>query len=403
MSTIPPNYTIELTGTITIVQPLSITRAEADNGIPTMPIIIDGQPVRIVVIPATSLRGRLRRVSLQVINDAITGGKELAFNLAAYQWNANGGTKTKKDKDAKSTDILRAHWIRQNNPLIAIWGAGTIFITGKLLVSEARQSLETLLSYRDLVYIRKANRKDDLRTDPELLAQLSEEDVDTYLLGSQAQKQASALRKTIASLVQEGRALRSARNPENEPLIKENREALAAHEKQLEELTTGKDYAGVRNLPHEKHLIAAGVTFDHTFRLHAPTPIEFGLFLETLRRFSRNPRIGGLINHGFGQIEANYTIRIWDGIEEDENRNPLYRNAGTLNIAENDFSYDGNNPAVLEASAAWAAAAENKLAEFDFSAPNDHTEDGETEAANDADEQAPTEQSAAKRKVRTKK
>ncbi|AOG03002.1 RAMP superfamily CRISPR-associated protein [Bosea sp. RAC05] len=361
---------IEIVGTITAVQPLSITQMDSRTpGVPMMPFVVGGEIVQQIYIPSTSLRGMLRTAAVKNVIDAISDGPKLPFDRNTYYWNRIGGVKG-TDKDLRGTDVLIAGEMMKKNPVIALFGAGEVFVRGKVAVGEARQSSD--LRARDLNFTRVGQRRDDLMSDPELFARISDQDASDHEAYTTTKKDVSANKRQLAEMQMKIKALKK----REASLTTEERADLADLEEkktgidaQIRESQAGGIYKNAINMPHSNQVIAAGTVFDHWIRATSVDQLQLGCLLDALRRFSIDCRVGGLENRGCGEILADYAVRMHDGKTFDENDNPAYVDVGRLTLARGAFAIEPVGDVLTSARKVWKDAKANKLAGFDFAAP----------------------------------
>jgi hypothetical protein len=72
------------------------------------------------------------------------------------------------------------------------------------------------------------------------------------------------------------------------------------------------------NMPHSREMVPGKTTFTHGMDIRNPTPIQFGMFLATLRQFGEtDPYFGARCGLNLGLADLRYGVRI-DGVEVGE-------------------------------------------------------------------------------------
>ncbi len=361
---------IELVGTITAIQPLSITQMDSRTpGVPMMPFVVGSEIVQQIYIPSTSLRGMLRTAAVKNVIDAISEGERLPFDRNTYYWNRIGGVKG-SEKDKRGADVLIAGEMMKKNPVIALFGGGEIFVHGKVAVGEARQASD--FRARELNFARVGQRRDDLMVDPELFASMSEQDASDHEAYTTTKKDVSANKRELEDMQKKIKALKkreASLSTEERADLADLEEKKAGIDAKIKESQAGGVYKNAINMPHSSQVIAAGTEFDHWIRATSVDELQLGCLLDALRRFSIDCRVGGLENRGCGEILANYAVRMHDGKTFDENDNPAYVDVGRLTLARGAFAIEPVGDVLTSARKAWKDAKASKLAGFDFAAP----------------------------------
>jgi hypothetical protein len=153
------------------------------------------------------------------------------------------------------------------------------------------------------------------------------------------------------------KALRKARRAQSADFdLYETKASEAAAE--VEKFKQGDDYtlAVQRPLP-SKPATPAGVIFDHRMEIRNASLLEIGLFLDTLRSWSLDLRIGGGRTAGYGRIELNYSIQILTS--ERWPQKPGWLTVGSLHLGDSGMTLDAPEPTLEDAAKAWASAEED--------------------------------------------
>jgi CRISPR type IV-associated protein Csf2 len=339
---------IRFTGHITALQPISISKPDANEaGVVTRVRNTPAGPQKQLIIAGDSLRGKLRHTSMQIFQRAyaVAQGKPahtIMFDMVEYNFYAVGGVKDGSSQDVE--DLVRSSRIRNANPFFALWGAGQVWITGRAAIGDATP--ET--AENACVDKRTGVRGDAMRRDPDLLAQFSDEDKKAYDEYSRARKKITAMR---AELKETKRALASfgkaAQNEKGETRSELDKRAKAL-DKAIKDDNASLIFGNSLLTPLNWAALAAGSRLDHKMKLTRVTPEEAGLFIQTLLALSDDCRIGGKASVGCGEFEASWNISIRDNAFEP------YRDAGVITVSPDDAEIEIRDPAIQTALDAWA-------------------------------------------------
>jgi CRISPR type IV-associated protein Csf2 len=360
-------FSLYLGGTLTVETPLSITRpdqgknARSDQGMPllTMTVVTEtGAPVKVPVIPGETVKGVLRRSTVEVYRSAILGHPdyEKLFGDRANPWGLDdlylftlGGVKGSEKEDRN--DLVRQTQLRQHNPILSLFGASTPWVASRFFVDPAIAVLpgagDANLDYA----LPGGTRRDPFRQDPNLLADLTVDDREQWLEQNELTQQASAINAEIKRLKGQYARLTGDEKPDADA-IKAAKAALDDAEKRLKSVTDNPTYSNAVNRPlPKKAAIAPGTKMTHAMGVNGGTLLEIGLFLDGLAEFAVAPRIGGHRSVGHGRVSGDYEIKI----RTLPNREKVP--AGTVTISESaGLVIKSENPVVAAAMTAWAEA-----------------------------------------------
>jgi hypothetical protein len=260
--------------------------------------------------------------------------------------------------------------IIRSNPIIAVYGAGEIFTTGKLAIEFARQRLDIAAS--KLSFTHNSVRQDDFMRYPELFARLDPASAAAYQEYTGVKKEVSALRKSILGAEREEFALRRRKATLNED-EKRHWEAKKAEiadlKKGLAAQKKNESFKNTINMPHSAELIAPGVLFDHSLRLVKASAIQLGCLLDALRKFSVESSLGGHVNGGCGQVEMRYQVSTYDDNDFGDDGKPKRTDLGSVLIRRGEFSISDGEGFLKQALRGWDAAKKSAYADFNFSVP----------------------------------
>ena len=377
---------VTLTGRIHALDPMSITLPDSKEAFPTMPVVVGDAVVRVPMIPSTTLKGGLRRAAVRTVIAAMGPGPDgrMGMRRDDYHWNAIGGVKGKAT-DSRGRDIHIAREHAAANPIIALFGAGEIFVEGLMSVKESR--LMGPFSLADVTMTLKRARIDDMSRDRELLAQLSEADVEAEGRYVVAKKKVSAgrtrlkmVKKEMGALLRRGRDnLDAAERGRLDALLAEQR--VLDSEKNAIQTDKGGDFKEQIGLLYEYSAIAAGTTFETSLRFPGVEPLQFGLFLAACRTFSRRCRFGGKRTVGMGGVRIEWAIARHDGATRDALDNPVTTDAGRIVVEQDSMRVESDDAFVIGSVASWRDAVSTKLAGLDFRLPR--RDPGEADGAAD--------------------
>jgi len=352
---------ILLSGQITALAPITISRPGQDErlvGVPlTTRIQSNGRTALVPQIPGETIRGRLRRLSVRLLHDAILahspGSK--AIDIHAYNWLAIGGIKGSAPQEAE--DLLKLAQERNKNPLISLYGAAAPrWVPGRLRVDHAVADNVAPIdrSRPEGIYLTESFRSDDLERDPDLQSQFDTEDLLTWMRRRDVEGERSETKALITSLKQEAKQIRTGKGSKAKPADPDARLAEIAAEIETLEAQVKAHKGGTSKAPIVRRGIAPGTRMPHKFSVRYATEAEVGLFLETLRAWSDDLRIGGLGAVGHGEIEAVYNIRIR------AQANQPFEDAGELRLEDGSFALPAEpHPLITRALKAWEALASN--------------------------------------------
>jgi hypothetical protein len=146
-------FTVVFDGTLTVVSPIAVSPPKsAEMGaakdrvqrLPTMPLIEDGVPRTTAYLPASTIRGALRRAAVAVVIDLLALDGAVKLTPHDYLLLALGGVKDRKEEgdtaDTKGVDLQAVQAFRKSNPLVSLFGAMAIDIGGNLRVGHGVHS-----------------------------------------------------------------------------------------------------------------------------------------------------------------------------------------------------------------------------------------------------------------------
>lgn len=302
------NYIFE--GTMVAEQPLAtcsaaLNESNGGKGKPLpVPSVTTPKGIRLM-FPATGIRGKLRRALRDILRAKLIEitGNEKPLTLDEHYLLTLGGIKGGGTSD-RSTVAMDAEW-RNRNVLLSLFGAGDAgvlgFMQGRLSVGNAICSEVS----RPVVF--SGARTDDLYRDKEQVSYLSDEDVSTLIARAKGNRDASVVKRDLAS---KEKALKTAQKSNDEEAAKQ----LAAEIETLKneivsikaESGTGDNSVGMPLAGWEA--IPAGASMDHRLILAGSNQVELGAVLAAIGQFSAMPVIGAHFAAGCGLVSGEWEV-----------------------------------------------------------------------------------------------
>ncbi|BCB22474.1 RAMP superfamily CRISPR-associated protein [Bosea sp. ANAM02] len=295
--------------------------------IATLPVYRDGVLRHLPVIPASTIRGKLRNAATRVAM------RHLAEKPSreAYVYTSLGGVKGSEDENPFA--IADRNQRRHVNPIIGLMGGSQPWDRSSAFISNAIP-----IDIVEPHFVTSA-RVDAMRLKSDLVDLLDQNAVPSYLKMREATRDKVEAAKKVTD-AKKAFAIEKGSNGNADASALEA--AKAEHEKAKG--TAGNSLA----LPIAHRVMPAGVVMDQTITLQRVTAVEAGLFLAALNYlFDEDPFFGGKVSYHYGAVDADWKVSYR------EERGGKWIDAGSL--AGTTFSpttYDG---AVLEEFAsAWA-------------------------------------------------
>ncbi|MFT3689049.1 hypothetical protein [Paenirhodobacter sp.] len=244
------------------------------------------------VVPGSTLRGRLRRSAVEVVR--ILSGERMP--LAQWHQNAIGGIKG-SDSEA-AFDVQLRITLREKNPVLALFGAGSPWMTGRAAIGDAipEGPVET-----DLI---GGARSDDGRRDGMLFERLDADAAEQWHAMADANAARTRYKKAMRDLNATLRAARKGGGPEE----------VARLEAELADLVRCEEAAGLMStnpvsMPLLHEAMPVGVRMRHRMMLTAVTEAEAGLFLAAMNHWMRSkPALGQHESLGYGLLRGEYDL-----------------------------------------------------------------------------------------------
>ena len=327
---IPVVKALELIGDITTVDPVAIStplkKGGSGNPVPaqTERRYYDGQLVETLVIPASSIRGKLRHIATRLVMEEQTKAG-MRFKVRDYLVTALGGVVDVASlKQAQQTetneagsdivqdgavDLDRQQELRRKNPIVSLFGSMDAAIMSKLHVRAAVPIGPIAPSVN---VIGGGTRASPLHREPELFSSGAElfdgTDVLTFIAANTAKVEGNKLEDEAERLVRRARELRRAGNVAAAEAADAEAKVLKTKAAATFEAVGGK--VNLQQALWGWQSIPAGTVLRHSMRLERPTEAEAKLFFVVLRAFATHPVVGGHVAVGCGRIAASWKLVI---------------------------------------------------------------------------------------------
>lgn len=313
-------FDVRLEGGFTTVTPFTVSTPGSQSSffLPT----IGGR----LVIPATTIRGTLRRACRDVVHDLMGGA---GFSLDDYFLLTLGGVKVakpkagKKDKkdeaaeaggsaeaesgdDGLDKEALRiVSHIRDKNPQVSLFGAmAPVGISGLLGVDFA--IAEDGVVGVSVEPVKKNEfrhvRSNPFQRDPsDAISAVTSEGFDKYLERKSVADQRSAIDAEIKQLNRQKRD--TVKNSDEYKAIEGSIALLKQQKEELIEVQVGLPQLGYSVIPQ-------GTRLSGGFTLRNVNDNELTLFLLGMNRFASSPFMGGKRAHGCGRLSGEWDVSI---------------------------------------------------------------------------------------------
>ncbi len=299
----------KFTGSITCIEPLTVTIKEAAQGarghrLPRNGAFRDDvEPY----FPASSIRGALRnaahRVALRMAK--IQTGLEHPFSLDDHFMLAQGVDSAKQldgENGMGETDMGES--LRAVNPMLSIfgrWGLESRLAVGHGIPTGKEQCWGMFGGgARTIMFERDARLLDELQPgDSDRLEAILLEQAESSADVAELKKEIAGLKKLIRGATEEERSDYNQQIKAIEERIKSRKQEKSG------------PVESIRRPLDQYEAFKAGAELKHHMNLRAASEEELGLFLLTLREFAREPQLGGHKAHNCGVIEAQWTVTTW--------------------------------------------------------------------------------------------
>lgn len=295
--------TIRLTGTLETMSPLCIVPPGAEEvnrdgskykRVALRTVYEEGMRVTKPVLPGATLRGRIRRSAVEVVR-GLAGDR---IPLAEWHQNAVGGIKGSEAENGHDA-VMRAR-LRQKNPILALFGAGSPWMISRASIGDAIPQGQVITDIIGGV------RADDGRRDHAFFEKLDESAPDDWLSLVDANAVRTRMKKEDRDLKAGLRAAR--KNKDAGEVARLEAELKALTERMEEQKTLASNPV---SMPIQHEAVPAGVMMDQRITLTGVTPAEAGLFFAALNHYLKEkPHLGQHESTGYGLIRGECDVFI---------------------------------------------------------------------------------------------
>ncbi len=291
---------IIINATLTTVQPVSIKLPDQD-GHPTMTrgVDSDGQPKRTAYIPATTMRGKLRRLAVQPLMQAAAA--------AGKPWTLHQVYEAMLGQDALSEsneeiDLVALKKRRADNHIVDLFGAG--------LGVKSRLSVGHFMPVVDVAPEAFAGVRKDLDSDTEVLELMDPQEVNRFVDRNTNNSKRSAAEALVKKMVTQVRKAEKAGQDATDL-----KAALALTEAQRDALVLAMgDMKNSTKTLTSYQAMPAGIELKSRIIIDQATPRDLNTLLAALDLFSRSPVLGGQTARGCGEVAASFELSDQDGV-----------------------------------------------------------------------------------------
>ena len=291
---------IIINATLTTVQPVSIKLPDQD-GHPTMTrgLDSDGRPRKTAYIPATTLRGKLRRLAVQpLMQAAAADGKHWTLHQV---YEAMLGQDSASEA-SEEIDLVALKKRRADNHIVDLFGAG--------LGVKSRLSVGHFVPAVDVEPEAFAGVRKDLDSDTDVLDWMAQDEVNNFVTRNTTNSKradADALVKKAFSQVR--KAEKAGQD------TAELRAALTLAEAQRDALKTAMgDMKNSTKTLTNYQAMPAGIELKSRIIIDKATSKDLSTLLAALDLFSRTPVLGGQTARGCGEVMGSFQLLDGDGL-----------------------------------------------------------------------------------------
>ena len=347
------NYDIRFTGTLVARTPISIVPPNVNEVAlgggsyleVARQVVVNadtGAVERVPVIPASTIRGKLRRAAAKV---GLSHFEERP-KLKPWLYSTIGDIKGAEKEDTYT--IHERNERRERNPIVALFGASVPWDASRAMVEHA------ISTTKDTSVI-TAVRSDDFQRNADVLDLIDGASLGDYLEKRENVKALKDAKGTFSDTLRKYLAAKeSGRTAEANSLKAELDSARGT-------MDQAKKAAGnSMMMPHAHEAIPIGTRFNHRIVLRRVTQAEAGLFLAAIDyAFSQEPNFGGKGDAmGYGQVDAQWNVEV----REAGKVGAAWVPAGSISVTPlGDAVLTGELPGYLKAWEAYAKSGKMNL------------------------------------------
>lgn len=291
---------IIINATLTTVQPVSIKLPDQD-GHPKMTrgVDSDGQPKKTAYIPATTIRGKLRRLAVQpLMQAAATAGKPWTLHQV---YEAMLGQDALSESN-EEIDLVALKKRRADNHIVDLFGAG--------LGVKSRLSVGHFMPVVDVAPEAFAGVRKDLDSDTEVLELMDPQEVNRFVDRNTNNSKRSAAEALVKKMATNVRKAEKAGQDATEL-----KAALALTEAQRDALVLAMgDMKNSTKTLTSYEAMPAGIELKSRIVIDQAMPRDLSTLLAALDLFSRSPVLGGQTARGCGEVAARFELSDQDGV-----------------------------------------------------------------------------------------
>lgn len=297
-------WNVRLVGTVESLSPICVVPPNTDEvtrpdgskyrRVARRTIYQDGMRETKPVLPGSTLRGRLRRSAVEVVL-GLTGA---TIPLEEWHQNAVGGIKGAEAESGH--DVLLRQRIRDKNPILALFGAGSPWMISRASVGDA-----VPIGPVDGEIIGGV-RADDGKRDNGFFAKLDDAAQDDWLAMADANAARTKFKARARELQADLRAARKGKDATRISELEADQRALQGEEDEAQLLASNPV-----SMPLQHEAMPAGVSMLNKMSLTAVTAAEAGIFFAAMNlMFKVSPHLGQHGNLGYGLVRGEYDLFI---------------------------------------------------------------------------------------------
>ena len=295
---------IILTGTITLVEPLSISLGKSEfGGFPMIARYLGDDVSETGFLPATTLRGRLRRGYVKKkMREAADAGQHYSLKQA-YQEVI--GQNAESEKEAGEIDLIEVKKTREASPILDLYGSG-LGIASRLRVSNffPKDNVEPT---------RLQTFRKDLDASDEVLQSLTDEDQNRFYNRKELNSRRSKWETNIEKLNREISAAKRKKNVTTE-LDAQLAEAKQKFDEVISEMGDMMKVSSL--LPIEWYALPPGLKLFGKIVVTNPKPADMPILEDGLNDLSLNPVLGAAAARGCGETEGEFDVSVNGELEK---------------------------------------------------------------------------------------
>ncbi len=291
---------IIIDATLTTIQPVSIKLPDQD-GHPKMTRGVDseGQPKKTAYLPATTMRGKLRRLAVQPLMQA---AKEVGKPWTLHQVYEAMLGQDAASEGSEEIDLVALKKRRADNHIVDLFGAG--------LGVKSRLSVGHFVPVVDVAPEQFAGVRKDLDSDTDVLELMDEAEVNKFV----GRNTTNSKRSESEALVKKiGSQIRKAEKAGQD--VTELKAALVLAEQQRDELVAAMgDMKNSTKTLTSYEAMPAGIELKSRIVIDKATAKDLNTLVSALDLFSRSPVLGGQTARGCGEVAGNFQMTDQDGV-----------------------------------------------------------------------------------------